>query len=213
MRWRAYAANRSRTRQIVALSPVSPEAFASGVAGRFSPPPRIEASDLAQAASPDVTGSVVDVSGVREANATGGVHVTPEIELEGELNPCQPEESQAATSKRASNAEKCRKRRERNRLKREAKGSDRASKAGLKPPAYSSDRFNDKLLMAGRGGASGGVSVDDDAPKGKAEEHNCAVDPGLAPPETTGTVLVEAARKPGRKVRSRKLGRFYVTLL
>lgn len=207
-RWREYAANRRRTKQIAAISPVPPDAFAPGVNGRFSPPPRIEASDLAQAASLDVTGSAVDASGVREANETGGLLVAPEIELEGELRPCQPEKSQAATSKRSSNAEKCRKRRERNRLKREAKGNDRASKAGHKPPAYSSDRFNDKLLNAGRGRASGGVSVGDDAPQGIGEEHSCAVDSSLAPPETTGAVLVEAARKPGRKVWSRKLDRF-----
>ena len=57
------------------------------------------------------------------------------------------------------------------------------------------------LYGSGRGCASGRVSGDDDAPQETVKEHGCIVEPSPAPPETTGAVLVEAA-KPARKARS-----------
>lgn len=199
--WRAHTANSHRIDKTAAIAP---EAFARGASGLSPPPLRIEASDVPQEASLDVTGSLGDASGVRDANATGGLHSSPGREPEVELGQCGTHESQAATSKGPSNAEKCRKRRERNRLKREAKGYDRASKAGHKPPAYSSDRFNDKLLNAGRRGASSEVSVGDDAPQDTVKGHSCTAEPSPATRETTGAVLVKEAENPRRKVRSRR---------
>ena len=92
---------------------------------------------------------------------------------------------------------------ERNKLKKEAQESGRVNKAGHILPEYSSDRFNDKLFKAGRGCVVVGVSVDDDAPQETAKENVCTVEPGPAPPETTGAVLFEAA-KAGRKARTER---------
>ena len=99
-------------------------------------------------------------------------------------------------------AEKRLHRQERNKLKKGAKESGRANKAGHLLPGYSSDRLDDMLLKEGRGCASGGVSVDDDDPHETAKEHCCTAKPSPPPRETTGAVLFEAVEKPGRSVRS-----------
>ena len=101
-------------------------------------------------------------------------------------------------------AEKRLQRTKHNRIKKEAKKGGRANKVGHKLPECSSDRFCDKLLKTGRGYASGGISVGNNAPQETAKEHGCTAEPSPAPPETTGAVLFEAVEKTGRQARTER---------
>ena len=111
-------------------------------------------------------------------------YVNTSPELQGELRPCQADES--------------------NKVNKEVQESGRADKAGHKLLEYSSDRLNDKLHKTGRGCGSGGVSVDDDAPQETGMKHGCTAEPSPTPRETTAAVLVEAAETPKLKTNTER---------
>ena len=174
------------------------EAFDDRALGRFLLPQRVEAGgDMQHAASIDVTHGFADASGIRDADATGGLCSTPRSERMAGNSVRRRNETPHSTYHQ---------RKERKNMK-DAKPNRRANKVAHKLQLYSSDRFNDKLLEAGRGCASGRISCHGDAPQEKPKGHSCTAKTTPAPPETSGAVLPEKTEKPGRKVRSRTLDR------
>ena len=100
--WRAHAAANGRyhANSVAAISANIPEAFARRAADRFRLTPRTEVSDMAQAASLGAKSGCANTSGVRDANATRGLRLTPSPELESELHPCQADETATTTTTR-----------------------------------------------------------------------------------------------------------------
>lgn len=188
-----------------------------GIAVGWRLPQSKEVADMVQPTSLDVANGFADASVVGDIDATDASRSPPRQEIDdgatsgnGATRPHETDETSATTAKRASRAAKIHERKERRKLKKEkAKEGGGAHKAGHKVPTYSSDSFNDKLLRAGRGCASGGVSVDGGASQETAIEHTgCTAEVSPGPVETRDAVLVEADQtKLGKKVRSRKLVR------
>lgn len=169
-------------------------------------------SAIKESASYDFTHLSSGTSVVPIADTTRGFRSPSTPDLEGVTmrgtGVTRPDGGDRTLVAKAKKEAKLQKKENRNMLKKEkAKARGSARKAGHKVPAYNSNFLNDKMLTAGRGSSSGGVSADDDAAQKAATAHKFMEKSSFVPPEAAPTVLEGAVENAEKKVRSSNFDR------